>query len=70
MTKVQKLEQEIIKLDRKDLSTLREWFRKYDSDEWDKQIEKDIKEHRFDSIAEKALKAHKTGIAREIHHRG
>ena len=33
MTKIQKLEQEIQKLDRKDLASFRDWFRKYDSDE-------------------------------------
>jgi hypothetical protein len=66
MTKIQKLEQEILKLNRKELASFREWFRKYDSDEWDCQIEKDINLGRLDKLAEDALSAYKAGKTREI----
>jgi hypothetical protein len=66
MTKIQKLEQEIQKLDRKELASFRDWFRKFDSDEWDCQIEKDITAGKLDKFAEQALAAHKTGTTREI----
>jgi hypothetical protein len=66
MTKIQKLEQEILKLNPKELASFRDWFRKYDSDEWDCQIEKDINLGRLDKLAEEALSAHKAGKTREI----
>ena len=66
MTKVQKLEQEIQKLDRSELASFRDWFRKFDSDEWDCQIEKDINMGKLDNLAQQALTAHKAGKSREI----
>ena len=42
MTKVAKLEKEIQQLSQDELAVFRDWFRKYDSDEWDREIEKDI----------------------------
>jgi len=66
VTKVQKLEQEIQKLDRSELASFRDWFRKFDSDEWDCQIEKDINMGKLDNLAQQALTAHKAGKSREI----
>ncbi len=66
MTKIQKLEQEIQNLSREELASFRDWFRKFDSDEWDCQIEKDINMGRLDSLAEEALAAHKAGKSKEI----
>ena len=66
MTKVQKLEQEIRKLDRNELASFRDWFRKFDSDEWDCQIEKDINMGKLDKLAVQALTAHMTVKSREI----
>lgn len=66
MTKIQKLEQEIQKLNREELASFRDWFRKFDSDEWDCQIEKDITMGRLDKLAEGALAAHKAGKSKEI----
>jgi hypothetical protein len=66
MTKIQKLEQEIKKLNREELASFRDWFRKYDSDEWDCQIEKDINLGKLDNLAEKAVAAHKSGKSKEL----
>ncbi len=43
MTKIEKLEHEVQQLDREELAAFREWFRAYDADAWDKQIETDAK---------------------------
>jgi hypothetical protein len=43
MTRLEKLESEIQKLGRGEFATLRDWFRKYDADEWDRQIEQDVR---------------------------
>lgn len=66
MTKVQKLEQEIQKLNREELDTSRNWFRKYDFVEWDCHIEKDIHLGRLDSLAGDTLVAHSAGKTREL----
>ncbi|MGH7884266.1 MAG: hypothetical protein ACRENO_01075 [Thermodesulfobacteriota bacterium] len=66
MTKIESLEKEIKELSRTELEAFRDWFKKYDSDEWDKQIEKDIQSGKLDAIAEKALKEHKAGGSKEI----
>jgi hypothetical protein len=66
MTKVEKLENEVRQLNPDELAAFRDWFRKYDSDEWDKEIEGDILAGRFDRLAEEAIAAHKAGRTREI----
>lgn len=66
MTRLEKLEREIQKLGREELATLRYWFRKYDSDEWDRQIEEDVRGGRLDRLAEEALAAHKAGGTKEL----
>ena len=66
MTRVAKLEKEIRQLNRDELAALRDWFRKYDSDEWDREIEKDVLAGRLDRLAEEAIAAHKAGRTKEI----
>lgn len=66
MTRVAKLEKEVQQLSRDELSTFRDWFRKYDSDAWDREIEKDILAGRLDSLAEEAIAAHKAGRSKEL----
>ncbi len=66
MTRVEKLEREIQKLGPGELAALRDWFRKYDSDEWDRQIEEDVRSGRLDRLAEDALAAHKAGRTNEL----
>lgn len=59
MAKVEKLEREVQELSRAELTSFREWFRQFDSDAWDRQIEEDIKAGRLDCLAEEACRAHK-----------
>ena len=66
MRKVEKLENEVQQLNPDELAAFRDWFRKYDSDEWDKEIEKDVSAGRLDKLAEEAIAAHKAGRTREI----
>ena len=57
MTRIEKLEREIQKLSPEELANLRDWFRKYDADAWDRQIEEDVRGGRLDRFAEEALAA-------------
>ncbi|MGC9196481.1 MAG: hypothetical protein ACP5IL_13660 [Syntrophobacteraceae bacterium] len=66
MTKIQKLEQQIRKLAPSELSDFRKWFRNYDSDQWDRQIEEDALTGKLDRLAQKALADHKAGKTSEI----
>jgi len=66
MTKLEKLEREIQKLDRADLITLRDWFRKYDAEEWDRQIAEDVCAGKLDKLADAALADHKAGRTRPL----
>lgn len=66
MTKVQLLEREVKKLDRASLEAFRNWFRRYDSDAWDQQIQKDVRAGKLDDLAKEALVAHKGGKTRTL----
>ena len=61
MTRIEKLEREIQKLSPQELANLRNWFRKYDADAWDREIEEDVRGGRLDRLAEEALEAHNAG---------
>jgi hypothetical protein len=66
MTTIDKLEREVQKLSREELAAFRNWFRKYDSEEWDRQIEQDAISGRLDSLADEAIREHQAGRTREI----
>ncbi len=66
MTKLEKLEREIKELHREELANLRDWFRKYDADEWDRQIEEDIHRGRLNTLAEDAVADYKAGRTKEL----
>ncbi|HKH45366.1 MAG TPA: hypothetical protein VKM72_11930 [Thermoanaerobaculia bacterium] len=55
MTQVESLEQEIRKLSLQELAELRVWFLEYDSELWDRQIERDARAGRLDHLGKKAL---------------
>ena len=63
---VSRLEQEIQQLSREELAAFREWFVRYDSEEWDRQIEDDALSGRLDALASEALTAHEAGKTREL----
>ena len=66
MAKVDELEREVQKLSRPELAAFREWFREYDSNEWDRQIEEDSRTGKLDKLAQEALAAHKAGKTKEL----
>jgi hypothetical protein len=66
MTKLEKLAREVQRLSRAEMAAFRAWFRKYDSDEWDRQVEEDIQTGKLDSLAEEAVSAYRAGRTREI----
>lgn len=66
MSKVENIEREIQRLTPSELEAFRRWFREYDSDEWDRQIEEDVRAGKLDKLAEEALAAHRAGKSKEL----
>jgi hypothetical protein len=64
--KVKTLEKEISEISRDELTTLRDWFAKFDADAWDRQIESDVQAGKLDKLAAKALSEHKRGESQEL----
>jgi len=50
MTIIEKLERDIEKLNPTELAAFRQWFAKYDADEWDRQFEENAKSGKLDKL--------------------
>ena len=55
MSTVQEIETAVSKLSLHELSAFRAWFREFDAEAWDKQLEEDVHAGRLDALAEEAL---------------
>ena len=66
MRKIENIELEIQGLSPSELAAFRKWFREFDAEAWDRQIEEDIQAGKLDSLANAALKAFKSGKCSEI----
>jgi hypothetical protein len=66
MTKVEQLTQAVRQLSRAELMAFREWFRTYDAEAWDQQIEADVQSGKLDSLAEAAIADHRAGRTQEL----
>jgi hypothetical protein len=56
MGTVLEIESAISKLSREDLSVLRDWFKEFDAEAWEKQFEEDMKAGRLEALADEALR--------------
>jgi hypothetical protein len=61
LNKVERLEVEIRNLSAEELATFREWFREFDSNAWDREIEADALAGELDALADRALRDHRAG---------
>ena len=66
MGRIEELANEVQQLSREELAAFRDWFRKYDSDEWDREIEEDILAGKLEGLADKAIAEHKAGRTKEF----
>ncbi len=66
MSRVDQLEEQIAALDPDELRILREWFARFDADDWDRQIASDVKRGRVARLAEHALRDHEAGRSTEL----
>jgi hypothetical protein len=58
---VREIETAIERLPREDLFKLTDWISSRFADEWDREIEEDIRAGRFDAIAQQALSEFRAG---------
>ena len=61
MDSIKNIQSEVKKLPKLELCRFRDWFDEYDANLWDLQIENDIKNDKFQKLAEEAKKDFKKG---------
>ena len=66
MSKVENIEREVQGLTPSELAAFRQWFIEFDAQIWDRQIEKDVRTGKLDTLAEEALAAHRAGKSKEL----
>jgi len=66
VTKIEKLAQDIRKLNSEELSAFRKWFEEYEAEAWDRQIEQDARSGKLDKLAEEALAEHRQGRSKGL----
>lgn len=66
MGKLERLQVEIAALTPDELAAFRDWYRAFDDDAWDRQMQDDASKGRLDAAASDALAAHRQGRARPL----
>lgn len=66
MSEVEELESKVRELPRESLAQFREWFHQFENEQWDRQIEADVKAGKFAKLIEQARKEFAEGKAREL----
>ena len=61
MSRIQVLEHQIRALTADELVDFRRWFEEFDAEQWDRQIEDDVRSGKLDALADAALRDHKAG---------
>jgi hypothetical protein len=66
MSTITEIEQAVQKLAPQELAEFREWFARFDADQWDLQIERDATAGRLDALADEALDDVRQGRCRDL----
>ena len=66
MDKIEKIGREIQCLSPSELAAFRKWFRDFDAEAWDRQIEEDARKGKLDKLADEAVAAHRAGKTKEL----
>jgi len=61
MSKVEKIENQVRALSAEELAAFRKWFREFDAEAWDREIEADALAGKLDALADRALSAYRSG---------
>jgi hypothetical protein len=63
---LQQLKSAIQQINRQELSDFAQWFETYLADDWDRQIEEDIKAGRLDHLSQQALDDFESGRCKPL----
>jgi hypothetical protein len=63
---VQELEKAVTQLPSPELAQFTAWFKEYQADLWDQQIEKDLEAGRLDGLLAEVDKEYEAGMARPL----
>ena len=63
---IEEIEDKISHLSNEKLKQFRAWYEKFDSKNWDEQIEKDINDGKLNDIAAAAIAEYKAGKSRKL----
>ena len=66
MSRLEKIQQEILALPEAEYKQLRQWFSELDWEKWDREIEADSKEGKLDFLIAEALEEKKKGILKDL----
>ena len=66
MSTLAEIQQAITNLPKAEYARLRSWLREYDWEEWDREIEADVKAGRLDALTAEACEAKAKGELREL----
>lgn len=66
MTAVQRIENQIQRLDNQSFAMLRNWFIEYEHTRWDRQIASDAEAGKLDFLLEEALAEHRAGKTKPL----
>jgi len=66
MSKLEALEKRVSGLSAEELSEFRRWFVEFDAAAWDRQIERDVKTGKLETLADEALRDHAAGKSTEF----
>lgn len=66
MSKVENIERKIVELSAGELAAFRNWFREFDAEAWDRQIEDDVRSGKLDTLANAALESFQSGSCSEL----
>jgi hypothetical protein len=61
MSRIEQLEGEVRGLTPDELKAFREWFLRFDSDAWDREIEADVSNGKLKSLIDRAVRDHESG---------
>lgn len=63
---VQELETAVSRLSKQELAAFSQWFEQYVAEQWDRQIEADIRAGRFESAGKRAKADYEAGRCTEL----
>ncbi len=66
MIHVHEIKEAVKRLSLEDFSSFREWFLEFEANQWDKQIETDIKAGKLDKLAQQALDDFQAGQCTQL----